>query len=239
MGRHFWSASELRNDEPVRKRRKQQTLDSLVGTQPLPQYFILKEDDERSFSAFWCDKIPEKNLCVWQTEATSGGRRITLVEISGRTVCHPYKYLDATVTCRNVPLLKSLLQKAVRRRNKRAATWAAFELAVVDVVSLLRRLPIILLEDVGLHDSFPAIVWMMVASSKGWKPNENQVAWMVDVVATYCEIESWNKLDSICEASLSDSDIVKRWKGYEPQCSLLLSMNTRLSYGGMACDQAM
>lgn len=65
-----------------------------------------------------------------------------------------------------IPVLKSILQKSVRRRRPIPATKVAMELADKSLDSLLRRLPIIILEDSTLHPDFSFLVWLMVANSK-------------------------------------------------------------------------
>lgn len=65
-----------------------------------------------------------------------------------------------------VPVLKSVLQKSVRRRRPLPAVRVAMELADKSLDDLLRRLPIIMLEDSMLHPDLPLLVWLMVASSK-------------------------------------------------------------------------
>ncbi|MEW5312441.1 MAG: hypothetical protein WDW38_004075 [Sanguina aurantia] len=66
----------------------------------------------------------------------------------------------------SVGVTKSALQKAVRLgRASCAVRLAAWLLKAGE---LLRRLPIVCLEDGWLHPSLPLIVWFMVAQSKGY-----------------------------------------------------------------------
>lgn len=65
-----------------------------------------------------------------------------------------------------VPVLKSILQKSVRRRRPLPAVRVAMELMDKAAGELLRRLPIIILEDSTLHRDIPLLVWAMVAESK-------------------------------------------------------------------------
>jgi len=65
-----------------------------------------------------------------------------------------------------IPVLKSILQKSIRRKRPLPSTKVAMELADKSLGDLLRRLPIIILEDSTLHPRFPFIVWLMVAESK-------------------------------------------------------------------------
>ena len=67
--------------------------------------------------------------------------------------------------------LLSHLQKCVRRMDDIKAVQTSKHLIDLDCNSFLRRLPIIMLEDVTLHESFPIIVWLMIAYSKDFKIN--------------------------------------------------------------------
>lgn len=66
----------------------------------------------------------------------------------------------------SVPVLKSILQKSIRRRRPLPSVRLAMELADKSFGDLIRRLPIICLEDSTLHQDFPLLCWMMCADSK-------------------------------------------------------------------------
>ena len=70
----------------------------------------------------------------------------------------------------SVPVLKSILQKGIRRRKPLPSVRVASELADKSLGDLLRRLPIIILEDSTLHPSLPFLVWLMMAVSKDYQP---------------------------------------------------------------------
>jgi hypothetical protein len=65
-----------------------------------------------------------------------------------------------------VPLLKSNLQKAIRRCYTTLAIQTALAIIQKDHIELLRRLPIIYIEDVCLMDSYTIIVWLMMAEKE-------------------------------------------------------------------------
>jgi hypothetical protein len=65
---------------------------------------------------------------------------------------------DHTVAC-----LKSHLQKMVRRKSSDLAVKTARRLLLLDPMSLLRRLPIIMIEDVMLLPALWPLVWLMMA----------------------------------------------------------------------------
>lgn len=84
-------------------------------------------------------------------------------------------------------LLVSLLQKAIRRGNAKTAASAALELAHFDPVALVRRLPIVAIEDVSSDRALPTAVWLMLVFSRGISPCLEDVAWMVLYAAELAE----------------------------------------------------
>lgn len=70
-----------------------------------------------------------------------------------------------------VPYLKSQIQKAIRRNLPNEACQAAWTILKQDPLKLLRRLPIIMVEDKKVHEDLPLLVWGMLKLTKrpGWK----------------------------------------------------------------------
>lgn len=68
-----------------------------------------------------------------------------------------------------IGILKSILQKAVRRRNSEAAKRVAATIMALSMDDLLRRLPIIMVEDSLFNPEFVVIVFLMMAHSKGYR----------------------------------------------------------------------
>ena len=66
---------------------------------------------------------------------------------------------------KNVHYLKSHLQKCIRKQNDYLAIPTCNHLLKLDTVELLRRLPIIMLEDTELHESFSTLIWLMIVVS--------------------------------------------------------------------------
>ena len=64
------------------------------------------------------------------------------------------------------PLLKSHLQKSIRRRNMSAAIRTAYTMCLTSPSDILRRLPVIAIEDVELVQGTSIIVWLMMTVSK-------------------------------------------------------------------------
>jgi hypothetical protein len=69
----------------------------------------------------------------------------------------------------SVPVLKSIFQKSIRRRKPLPSVRVALELMDKSLGDLLRRLPIIIIEDSTLHPDLPLLIWLMVAHSKDYE----------------------------------------------------------------------
>ena len=147
----------------------------------------------------------------------------------------------------SIPVLKSILQKSIRRRKPLPAVRVAMELADKSLGDLLRRLPIIILEDSSLHPSFPLLIWLMVANSKNFAPN---AFLMTKVFCCVYEMAScpWQDhltgeeedgqgetLDPSLE-SYHQPGLDKRLEDHE---ALIWSMLVRERYGGMGGDMQM
>ena len=69
----------------------------------------------------------------------------------------------------SVPVLKSIFQKSIRRRKPLPSVRVALELMDKSMGDMLRRLPIIIVEDSSLHPDLPLLIWLMVAHSKDFE----------------------------------------------------------------------
>eukprot|EP01080_Neovahlkampfia_damariscottae_P004115 gene4115-7401_t len=129
----------------------------------------------------------------------------------------------------HVPLLKSALQKGVRRRKAEAALHLAWQLISQDLTEFLRRFPVIILEDSVLHPNFSNIVWMMIANSKGWKLRKTQIELLLQTVYQIASCEYRDYLDFESEEFSNPC--------YNTNNHLLASIILRVNYGGMKGDQ--
>jgi hypothetical protein len=142
------------------------------------------------------------------------------------------------IKCNDIPLLKSNLQKAIRRCKKEIAVYSAIALIILDPLHFLRRLAIIYIEDVCLMDSYPLIIWFMMAEN--------------DYTLTSYDIESLLKVVmklSLCshvytpneniEDSVNCREITHELLQNHSHCNELLALYYRLQYGGMSGDMKM
>ena len=135
-----------------------------------------------------------------------------------------------------IPILKSNLQKCIRRSKVEEAKSSALTILCLKSSELLRRLPIIILEDVMLNNDFLFLVWLMCAESKGFPINDgymNKIINSVELLASFTERELCHKIDKIDIKKLDLSKI----SNYEKD--ILWSIQLRKSYGGMKGDMKM
>ena len=130
--------------------------------------------------------------------------------------------------------LLSHLQKCVRRMNDIKAVQTSKHLIDLDCNSFLRRLPIIMLEDVTLHESFPIIVWLMIAYSKDFKIKIEIVKWLLGVVYYLSNEVYKTTYFKYKEEYKWDEDVTPSNINF-----ILKTMRFRKAYGGMKGDMEM
>ncbi len=103
-------------------------------------------------------------------------------------------------TALTVGVLKSLLQKSVRRRLPLGALFATCELLQRKRMEALRRLPIVAVEDSLLHGEQDLIVWLMLACDKGFIPSVPHLRRVLLIVA---QVASSSCADVIGDGALA------------------------------------
>lgn len=134
----------------------------------------------------------------------------------------------------SVPLLKSNLQKAIRRHNNQIALSSSIALLNKDSIEFLRRLPIIFVEDVCLLDSLPIIIWLMMAD-KEYKLTNQDIYIILNIVNDLCNVKEYfdyNIYPWIESYSAIDHSVLQSHNN----SSELLALYYRSLYGGMKGD---
>ena len=124
----------------------------------------------------------------------------------------------------NVSVLKSNLQKCIRRGLTIKALSTAYCLMANDFQSFIRRLPILMIEDVILNNCFTTLIWMMIAYPQ-WKPSTNHIEWILGVIyfLSTCKQSDTPTSDKMIENNTNYLD-------------LIYSLQIRKSFGGLECD---
>ena len=142
-------------------------------------------------------------------------------------------------------LLKSMLQKNVRRCRPDAAVRIAAELIRCDWLQFIRRLPVIMLEDSFLHPLLPAVIWLMLASSSSasqdtspFVPSKDHIDLCLQVVWDIAQCKYRDAPFVFIPAYKAPTrESVAQLPPF--QQALVKSLMVRAAYGGMKCDVAM
>ena len=138
-----------------------------------------------------------------------------------------------------ISVLKSILQKAIRRRRPLPATRTAMEIIDKNLGELLRRLPIIILEDSFLHPDFPLLVWLMAAESKGYRIPQKLITKVLQIVHEVASCP-WSDCPTWSSKEIKQNTEVTTAISLSSKCEIILrSIRLRAKYGGMVGDVKM
>ena len=186
--------------------------------------FIYDPDNRRAFF----DYSPEKaDVFVIKKSSVSLFYRPSETENNEGFVFNQQPSLD-------VPLLKSNLQKAIRRKDKRTAVSTMIALLSKSPTELFCRLPIIYIEDVCLMTSFPIVVWFMMAD-KEYVIKNLDVFILVNIIISLCDTDEVYDDPSFDIISEEDDDCQEGLYIKKPNENddAILALKIRSKYGGM------
>lgn len=209
------------------------------------QYFCFELKYKYNYlsNAFWSDKKPD-GFCLLKTVKWKIGhltknificyKRNLFIKKEKKLFEH-YKEIDIDI--KNIPILKSNLQKCIRRNLVNKSLKTAYNLMEIDFTQFIRRLAIIMLEDCVLDSSITTIIWMTSALPE-WEPNLIDKSWLLGVVylLSKCkkrELVKQNIKFNILnfEKKINNMKIIPK--------SIIYSLQFRKSYGGMKGDMEM
>lgn len=153
----------------------------------------------------------------------------------------PYKFYG-NPRIRNKSFLKSHLQKCIRRSKDVEAVKTAFDLMHLDFLMFIRRIIIIMIEDVFLHKSLSTLCWMMVAYGENeWKPSKNHIEWLLGVVSMLGLVNKKHEVPRIPLIAIEDykERLDKYYNKSKKRFTILWCLLLRKNYGGMKCDMNM
>ena len=133
---------------------------------------------------------------------------------------------------KNNQYLQSHLQKCVRRMQTYKSIKTAKHLIDLDLTTFIRRLPIIMLEDVCIHESISVIIWLMISIHKGFRIRCEMIKWLLGVVY-YLSTEE--KKDNYLNKDREETDFTIDHQLKD----ILYPLRYRKAYGGMKGDMNM
>jgi len=148
-----------------------------------------------------------------------------------------FKSRKKNYTTLNISLLKSTLQKAIRRQNIELSINIAFQMINLDFNEFIRRFLIIILEDVCFNLDYIYLVWFLCASStKNLILKKKHVKWILGYIKFIANNDyqfNYEKKESL------NIDFIKKDNIFKLHYDLLLSLLLRKSFGGMNGDLKM
>jgi hypothetical protein len=203
-------------------------LHSFFNTKIVPEYtgkkcFIYSQSDNTAFF--------ENNPTAEIDKYVISHQGVRLYIRNRTDIYHPLPVI--TGYTRSIPLLKSNLQKAIRRGEVSIALTTTVLMLMFDINELLRRLPIICIEDVTCIDTLPVIVWLMMAYPH-YEPTNFDMWNILYFVNELCDIEEYYP-NRIKEHRTYTHDSLTQY----PSANCLLAIYYRSKYGGMEGDMKM
>lgn len=136
----------------------------------------------------------------------------------------------------SIPILKSNLQKAIRLMDVEHAIRSTLQLAMIDPGALLRRLPIIAIEDVTLIKGTAVIIWLMMQSKNFLYLKEIQ--FIIKYVITLCYLEQTFHYDHLLSPPELDFNTILDDASATNRAEVA-AVYIRYAYGGMRSDLIM
>jgi hypothetical protein len=138
-----------------------------------------------------------------------------------------------------IAFLKSNLQKAIRRREAGIAVRSTNELMELSTGELLRRLPVIIVEDVGICSSISVLVWLLAVTSNGYELQKHEKDYILGIVHWLCSIEYQDVPDKRDVFQYQNRLTMEKWNAMalnDCKKSCFLAMFIRVNYGGSKGD---
>ena len=185
----------------------------------------------------WLSSLPT-NCNLIKKITLNGCLQITVCGKVYNETSDPFTDLESSFEYKNKSLLKSHLQKCVRRKLECKAIRTAYFHMKRDIGDFVRRLPIIMLEDTCLHDSIQIIVWFMCMNDK--INYQNYMIWFFMGIVHYISTSDYCDGTEIKRQYTSKPDIINLWNETEklPEKirNMIFSLIIRYSFGGMKGD---
>lgn len=216
----------------------QKTLDTWLNINPSPlsevnnklDVFYLKKNMNDYNYAIWLNYIPEDT--IFKKEIKWRGLNQSVIICSNFDCAK----IDMIEQKDFTSILKSNLQKAIRRNDTENALKTSKTMIKLNYIEFIRRLSIIMLEDCILHQSFTTLVWM-IAAYPHYQPNEYHIKWLYGIVNYLSQLKY---RDYYLKEEYNFKNNRQQIDNYDNKYkSILYSLQFRTSYGGMKGDMLM
>lgn len=204
--------------------------------------FYIKWNRKKPTISYWTTKINKNTNFSIKIKWRETNKLITICgDIGDYDENNYYDALNKSIKKNyNIPIIKSHLQKAIRRQEHIIAMKSAWLMLRIDILAFLRRIMIIMIEDVYLHESFVICQWLLCAISSGlFRIQKKHIQWLLGLVHV---LSTDNRKDRIDNKEYNEDVILKNLNENfielsEYEYSILYSLYFRRSYGGMKSDK--
>jgi hypothetical protein len=201
------------------------------------KYFYIKWSNEfLPDCVYWCKKKPD--LVNYETIITWKSINEKIYIIGYFEENSSSNFNNKETKYKNIAYIKSLLQKAIRRGNINVAIKSAFHFIKMDLLGFLRRILIIMIEDVIIHESFNVILWFMIVLSKdnSFKFKKYIIKYLLGVVYIITNINKKKVFKDNEKIDNDKFDVKSILKIDNENLDIIYSLCLRREYGGLKCD---
>ena len=248
----------------MKKKQFQLNLDSFLGIKAkIKQYFYIdwsKASENEIPIAEWVEKKPKNitwsQILKWKNVGDvmvccTDNKNFVEEDSKDLNIETQLKIINRKSWEEKRPLMnffKSHLQKCFRRKRNIAALRTAYEIMQININELLRRVCIIIFEDIKLKNYFTTMVWLMAAVSKGYILQSYHVNLELKFINDLClendytdmsEIKNYKNPYSTVDVRNLLLEIENCDELSQSQKSLIYSIGLRIGYGGREGDMEM
>lgn len=194
------------------------------------KYFYLQWTSNKEYSIEWTNEKPKVYTYEKSVNLKNYGKIIFIGNINYNKDNYSLIKDSKNYYCKNNQFLKSHLQKCIRRGKNFKAICTTYQLLENNPTDFLRRLPIIIIEDVHIIKDIDIIIWFMVMSPFIKLPEsfKKWLLYLVNFISLYPRKNYYSKIDKPNINKINDVPIKFR--------STLYSLLIRIQFGGMKGD---
>jgi hypothetical protein len=199
----------------------------------MPKYFVMNEN----MIPQWKSNIDSNQYEFFgNIKIKKDFDQILMIGISKKINLEVNKTLNKINSKINIPILKSNLQKCIRRSKVRKAVRTGNFLLEFDPNQILRRLAIIYIEDVMIDNYFNNIVWYMAAVSKGYILNQQDKCIILNIIRHLAKSGVKEELPKADNLNYKEYFLEINSEILDNNFNIIWSLILRKKYGGMKGD---
>ena len=210
----------------------------VLKTKFFKKYFCLDWKDYKNYDISWTDIKPTHFTYEKKIKLKEYNEEIVLIGNIQYEHKNPVSLIldKNSFSTNNVSFLKSHLQKCIRLGIIDKSIITGYIFMENNIIEFLRRLPIIIIEDVHIIQDLDIIVWFMIMSDIITIP-ESFKKWCIYLIKFLCALKKKNFYNKFVQNKDINYDNLENLESRNK--STIYSLMIRKSYGGMKGDMLM